>query len=292
MKFSNALDELVGKTNSLVYGRPGSGKTTFGLQHPGRVIVDPKEMGYMTILEEFQRDVPVITPATLDDYEDIIYEPERVIANLKQSLPKWQDYDVQSFIFENLNMVQEDLLGRPSRVSEKKQVLRKATGIMALPNSRDNRFTPGPKDYNVLSRNTKDLIRGIRAMPYNTLITVHAGIYDSEESPKGIATPDDQKIKEGFPNLYGQLKWVGGGLADFYFYMERKNIGNKLQYWAYPAPKGKYEGRSKIVKQLDLQINWTDKNLFNYLQGKLATGIERVREKEIKRAEAQEEKTT
>jgi hypothetical protein len=129
---------------------------------------------------------------------------------------------------------------------------------------------------------TKDFIRGIRAMPYNTLITVHAGLFDTEESPKGMTVQDGDKIKAGFPNLYGQLKWVGGGAADFYFHLERKLVGTNMQFWAHAQPHGKFEGRSKISRQLKAQINWTDKNLYTYLQGKVAAGIQKARESESK----------
>lgn len=55
MQFLTALENLESKLNSLVYSRPGGGKTTFGLQHPFPVIVDPGEQGYMTVVEPNDR---------------------------------------------------------------------------------------------------------------------------------------------------------------------------------------------------------------------------------------------
>ncbi len=275
MKYLTARKELVAKMNSLVYARPGAGKTTFGLQHPNPVIVDPREKGYMTVLEHKGLDIPVLEASTLDDYEDIIFTPDKVMDAFKEHNPEWKDYDYKTFIFENMNLIQEDILGKAGKSDPKtKEVIREAVGIMKLPNARDNKFTPGPKDFNVLSRTTKDLFRGIRNMPYHTVMTVHAGLGETEASPKGIDVPPSQKMYGGFPDLYGQLKYKGGGLCDFYFYLDRDKVGQSLRYVAYTMPHGKFEGRSKISKKLPSKIDWTDKNLYQIVMDKLTKALE------------------
>jgi hypothetical protein len=280
MKYLSAIEEIEGKLNSLAYARPGAGKTTFGLQHPNPVIVDPSERGYMTVLER-GFDVPVLHMESLDDIESIVYDTEREIALLKENKPKWKDYEPKSFIFENANLIQEDLLGKPSKIDPKtKKVIRPATGFMSLPNARDNRWTPGPKDFNVLGRTTKDIFRGIRNMTYHTLITVHAGLSETDDSPKGIDVPASQKRFGGYPDMYGQLKYKGGGLCDFYFYLDRDKQGRTLKYTAYTMPHGKFEGRSKIAKKLPPSIDWTDKSLFDIVLGKLNEAIKEAEEKQ------------
>lgn len=265
MKYLTAVEHLGKRCNTLAYSRPGAGKTTFGLQHPYPVIVDPGEQGYMTVLEGHP-DVPVLEIESIDDIEEVVFDTDDVMTEWKKHHVEWVDYPFQSFIFENLNLVQETILGKPSKVNpDTKEVIRPAEGIMKLPNSRDNRWTPCPMDFNVLSRKTTEVLKGIRNMPYHTLMTVHAGIFTDEESKKGIDVKESEKTKAGFPNMYGQFKWTGGGLADFYMYLERKVVGNKLQFIAHTRPYKKFEGRSKISKKLPSEINWTDKSLFDVL---------------------------
>lgn len=279
MQYLTAMTSLQHKVNSLVYSRPGAGKTTFGLQHPFPVIVDPGEQGYLTIVEGWD-DVPVLRINGEDDMEDIIFEPDNVMTEWKKHNPEFRDYPYKSFIFENFNLIQEEVLGKASKVEPvTKKVIREATGIMKLPNTRDNRETPGMKDFNVLQRKTKDLFKGIRNMPYHTLMTVHAGIFDTDESPKGLNVPDTDRIKAGYPNMYGQLKWTGGGLADFYFYLERQVTGGKLRYYAHSRPYKKFEGRSKMAKQLEAKIDWTDKSLFDHVMNKLSTALDKAKAK-------------
>jgi hypothetical protein len=277
VKYLTALEQLGAKLNSLVYARPGAGKTTFGLQHPYPVIVDPSEQGYMTVLET-GTDVPVLQMESLEDIEDIVYDTDKVMAAFKAAKPEWTDYPYQSFVFENMNLVQEDILGKPSKTNkETKEVLRPATGIMALPNTRDNKYTPGPKDFNVLGRTTKDIFRGIRTMPYHTVMTVHAGLSETEDSPKGIDVPASQKMYKGYPDLYGQLKWKGGGLADMYFFLERLMQGRDLKYFAYSRPHGKFEGRTKIASKIPSKIDWTDKSLFDIIMNILTKALAEVK---------------
>lgn len=273
MKYLTALENLEDKLNSLVYSRPGGGKTTFGLSHPYPVIVDPGEQGYQTVLEPHHRkhkDVPVIEIESYEDLEDVVYDTDKVMAEFQQAKPEWADYPYKSFIFENLNLLQELVLGKASKVDPTtKKIIRPATGIMALPNKRDVHDIPGMKDFNSLSRKTKDFFKGVRNMPYHTVLTVHAGLYESEESPKGLRVDPTEKILEGFPNLYGQLRWVGGGLVDLYMYLERRQVGNTFRYFAHTRPHKKFEARSKISSRLPTQIEWTDKSLFEFIKAKI-----------------------
>jgi hypothetical protein len=245
--------------------------------------VDPGEQGYMTVTEPSAReyaDVPVIEVESFEDIEDIVYDTKDVMDAYTKSKTFFLDYPYKSFIFENLNFVQEVTLGKASKVDgQTKKVIRPATGIMALPNTRDHREVPGPKDFNMLNRKTKDFFKGVRNMPYHTLLTVHAGLFENESSPKGIKADIDSKTYDGFPDLYGQLKWKGGGLVDFYFFLERKKVGNKLIYKAYSQPHGKYEGRSKIQSMLSGDIDWTDKSLFDIVHGKLTEALKKAKEK-------------
>lgn len=281
MKYLTALGNLSNKSNSLAYSRPGAGKTSFGLQHPYPVIVDPAEQGYLTVLEGWP-DVPVLEIESLEDIEDVVYEPEDVMACFIKHHPSWDNYPYGSFIFENVNLVQETILGKASKIDpETKKVLKPAEGIMASPNARDNREVPGPKDFNQLSRKTKDLFRGIRNMPYHTLVTVHAGLSETEESPKGIGVNESLKTYEGFPEVYGKLRYYLGGLCDFYFFLERTSIGNNLRYTAYTRPHKKYEGRSKIAKKLPVSIDWTDKSLFDIIMSQLNKALKEAKEKSI-----------
>jgi hypothetical protein len=281
VKYLSARENLSQKMNSLVYSKPGAGKTRFGLYHPGPVIVDPGEQGYMTILD-YGEDVPIFRVDSQDDVEAIVYYPEDEIARFKEAQPKFKDYEVGTFIFENLNFVQEAFLGQGSKTDpETKQIITPAKGIMKLPHTRQHSNTPVMKDYNVLQRATKGFFKGVRNMPYHTVMTVHAGLYETEESPKGIGSRDNpvseaDKEYAGFPNMYGQMKYTAGGLADFFFYLERVVRGGKLRYLAHTAPHGKFESRSKIASRLPASIDWTDKNIFDIVQGHLTKALEGV----------------
>jgi hypothetical protein len=282
MKYLSAAVNLKGRLNSLVYSKPGAGKTTFGLNHPGPVIVDPGEQGYLTITE-YGKDVPVLQVESQDDVEEIVYYPEDVMTRFKENVPKFKDYQYKTFIFENLNLIQEIFLGEGSKTDpETKKVVRSATGIMKFPHTREAAGTPGMKDFNVLQRATKGFFKGVRNMPYHTVMTVHAGWTETEESPKGISTkenPIDMSAKEwgGFPDMYGQMKYKSGGLADFYFYLKRVKMGGKLRYYAISWLDGKFEGRSKIASRLPGSIDWTDKNLYEIVQGHLTKALEGVK---------------
>jgi hypothetical protein len=277
VKYLSAVENLTSKLNSLVYSKPGGGKTTFALQHPWPVIVDPGEQGYMTVLESGQ-DVPVLQVESQDDVEEIVYYPDDIMAIFKEKVPKFKDYPYASFIFENCNFVQETFLGEGSKTDpETKKVIRPATGIMRLPHTREASGTPGMKDFNVLQRATKGFFKGVRNMPYHTVMTVHAGLNETEESPKGIDVPASEKDFAGFPDFYGQMKYKGGGLADFYFYLKRVKRGGKLQYFAYTEPDGKFEGRSKIASRLPGTIDWTGKNLFDIVQTHLDNALQEVK---------------
>ena len=274
MEFLSAKENLTGKLNSMVYSAPGAGKTLFLLQHPWPVIVDPGEQGYMTILE-MGFDVPVIQVASRDDLEEVVYYPDDVMAKLKEAQPKFKDYPYATFGFENMNLIQEAMLGEGSKTDPNtKKVTKPATGIMSLPHTREHSGTPSPKDFNVLQRATKGFFKGVRNMPYNTVMTVHAGLSETEESPKGIDVPASQKSYAGYPDMYGQMKYKSGGLADFYFYLKRVKRGGKLVYLAYTERVGKYEGRSKIASHLPGEIDWSNKNLFDIVQGYLTAALE------------------
>jgi hypothetical protein len=276
LKYLSARENLSQKMNSLAYSKPGAGKTLFGLQHPGPVIVDPGEQGYMTILEA-GFDVPVIHVDSQDDVEEVVYYPDDVMARLKDKVPKFKDYEYHTFLFENVNFAQELFLGSASKVDPTtKEVITEATGIMKLPHKRKVSVTPEIKDWGVLNRVTKGFFKGVRNMPYHTVITVHAGLLETEESPKGIDVPASDKEFGGFPDIYGQLKYKIGGLADFYFYLKRELMGGKLRYTAYSIPHGKFEGRSKIASKVPGAIDWTDKNLFDIVQGHLTEALEGV----------------
>jgi hypothetical protein len=237
----------------------------------------------MTVAEPHAReyaDVPVIEMESFEDIEDIVYDTDKVMASYAKEKTFWLDYPYASFIFENLNFVQEITLGKASKIdSVTKKVIRPATGIMALPNARDVREVPGMKDFNSLSRKTKDFFKGVRNMPYHTVLTVHAGLEETEESPKGMEVAPSEKQYAGFPNVYGKLKYVVGGLCDFYFFLERSRVGTSLKYHAYTRPHGKFEGRSKIASYLDSKIDWTDKSLYDIIQGKLNTALTKAKEK-------------
>jgi hypothetical protein len=276
LKYLSARENLSHKLNSLVYSKPGGGKTLFGLQHPGAVIVDPGEQGYMTVLE-MGFDVPVLQVDSQDEVEEIVYYPEDVMARLKDKVPKFKDYEYHTFVFENLNFVQEAFLGEGSKTDpDTKQIITPARGILALPHKREAGGTPAMKDFNVLQRSTKGFFKGVRNMPYHTVMTVHAGLSETEESPKGIDIPASEKDFAGFPDMYGQMKYKSGGLADFYFYLKRVKMGGKLRYTAHSEPTGKFEGRSKIASYLPGEIDWTDKNLYDIVQGRLAEALEGV----------------
>ncbi len=277
MEFLSAVENLTGKLNSLVYSKPGGGKTTFGLQHPGAVIVDPGEQGYLTVTE-FGRDFPVIQVKSLDDIEEVVYYPDSIMTKLKEAVPKFKDYEYHTFVFENINYVQELFLGQASKTDpDTKAVIRPATGIMKLPHSRKVPGTPEIKDWGVLSRLTKGFFKGVRNMPFHTVMTVHAGLSETEESPKGIDVPASEKDFAGFPDVYGQMKYKAGGLADFYFYLKRVKRGGKLQYMAYTVPDGKFEGRSKIASRLPGEIDWSNKNIYDIVQGHLTKALEEIK---------------
>lgn len=254
--------------NIMVYSYPGGGKTKFGLDFPGVVMVDCGEK-QATTAKARKINVPVLQPETYDDFRLIAQRPKDV---LSWRFGEAVAAETKSFLFDSSTTMQQLLMGRSALEAIRKdsEVIvpaQEATGVMSYPRKIPARERPDVHDFGTLIEQFRDIMDGIREMPYHTIITAHAKIDRTENSPRGLNAKEDEIERAGFPMLFGDLKYHADGLVDYFLYLERNKAG---QYIIHPVRTGtNFRARTRYAEVFDRQINWTDRNAFELLTQQL-----------------------
>ena len=254
--------------NILEQGLPGSGKTRLISDFPNPVLID-FDQGDLTI-QALGRKIPVLRPKNEDQIRAIIEDPEMVIEKVIQPTKDdegkhpFSDYIPETWGFDTFSTMQDLIMGEGPRkevdlgegvILDKKA----ATGILALPASRENASLPVWKDFNVFNARMRKMALNIKQMKYHTILAVHTAPSDQ------VAT-----IKDGWPMMVGQLRYQLGGLADFFLHL-KKDI-----YTIETQKIGIFHARNRIEHLLKDRIQWKEKNAFDILNEPLQKALEQV----------------
>jgi hypothetical protein len=242
---------LQDRLNLFIYGEPGSGKTHLLLGAPGIVLVDFEE-GSLTA-DGLGMNVPLLRPESWEDILRILEAPELVIEEIHK-IERFKDYEVKTWGFDSLTTMQRMLLGHAPRDATDTLPARKGKNIMGVARNRAKELTPSIEDYGILVAMLEQFMNAVRQMEYNTIITCHAEISETEASPKGLNV-DPSKVKfAGYPSVIGKLKYRIGGLADFFIRLETVRRGNELKYYAHCIQSEVWRARTKVANFLDAKI--------------------------------------
>lgn len=224
------------RLNVFVYGPPGSGKTQLGLTFPNPVLVDFED-GYLTAETMGLGNVPLLQPKTIEDLLPILENPGRIVAEIKEAC---DGYEPETFIFDSATTLQTMLMGRENRPKEP------GIGILARQRNRTAPNTPSVEDYKELNLMMTGFFNLTRQMAYHTVITAHACMQETEDSPKGLNVDQSRVRYKGLPVLTGKLAYSAGGLADMFIYMESKPKGDGTIHTAHLRTTGTYEARHRL----------------------------------------------
>ena len=271
-----------------LYGDGGCGKTKaiadFHLASQPIVLVTTETDGAIPLLTR-GIDAPVLMPETEDDFVAIVASPSMVVERVIQKMPGFEEYAPRVWAFDGIRSLQRVIFGASAR--DVRSVLggaitlpaQEGHGVLGLPGSR----TPGVPsnlDYRRLDLNMRNYVGGIEKMPYHTIITAHAE-RDYAIETKAQLTGDtqiDKLVARNFftyPSLEGfSLKYDLPALcSSFYLFLEE----NQNQY-TFKARKGAdYHARTRVAEVMSPgPVNWTNRNIYELLQGKIREAKEKL----------------
>jgi len=258
--------------NAFVYAYPGCGKTKFGLDFPYPCIIDCNERRHTTATS-LGRDVPVVRVESYEDIRAVVLNSE---AMFKEYFPGER---IETVIFETATGLQDLLMGEQALAEVRNSSgeivspSRPASGIMARPRRVPASERPDVHDFGTMMEQFRDIVDGIREMPQHTIVTAHARLARTEESPKGLIAPSDPKFKDieyaGYPILIGDLKYNIDGYFDLFLYLDLTKGGD---YRIHPTRSSNFRAKTRYAHQLKDTINWTNKNAFELLSALLGQG--------------------
>jgi len=254
--------------NVFVYSYPGCGKSKFGLDFPYPCIVDCNERRHTTATA-LGRDVPIIKPEGYDDLRAIVLNSE---ALFKDTFPGER---IETVIFETATGLQNLLMGEFSLREVKNtsgDILissKGATGILAHSRKVPASERPDVHDYGTMMEQFRDIVDGIREMPQHTVVTAHARLARTEDSPKGLGARQEDIEYAGFPILIGDLKYNIDGYFDLFLYLDVTKGGD---YRIHPVRSANFRAKTRYAHLLKDPINWTNKNAYETLNALLGQG--------------------
>ena len=245
--------------NVFLYSKPGGGKTYFllssyeehGTERRGPVIFDTDKGGVddTAIDMKLTGKVPII-PVGDDEGDKLLYAityPEEIV-EMVNAHEKFRDYEVTTFGFDTLSSGAEIILGN-SKISFGELDITKsipASGVMKIQRSRKS-GAPALGDYKANHSLLRIWLRKARELRYNTIITCHAGIEETEGS-KGKDGND--KEFEGSALLPGKLRYDAAKLVDHFFFMEQTPSG---AFITHTRPYKIWNARTRIRRFLQPQ---------------------------------------
>ncbi len=224
------------RLNVFAYGPAGAGKTWFALTFPNPVLVDFED-GSLTAETMGKGDIPMLQPSSYSDVQRILEAPDVVASEIADQC---NGYEVKTWIFDSATSMGVKLLGAPA--SE----WRDGYGLLSEQRNRTDPMSPTIEDYKLLNLEMVSFFNLVRQMPYHTVITAHAGLDRTEDSPKGLNVKEDKVRYSGFPILTGALKYGAGNLADLYIYMDTRPKGTDVAHFAHLRKIGSYNARHRL----------------------------------------------
>lgn len=277
--------------HAFIYGYPGCGKTKFisDFHNAGQNVAVVAGYNSSRTLELQGADCPIIVPSSMEELIAIVQMPEEVVAKVIQ--PVFPGYEVKTWAFDVLKDLQMIIFGDGA---SKQEVIfdgamtlpaSKGTGIMALPNARDDSGTPSNKDYRILDMRLRSLLRSIEKMQYHTIITAHAEKdYSPELVKKLTGDPKlDKDLKHdavmmGYPSLEGfsAKNDISGLAGEMLLYLESPK---GTEYFIYPKPTHNgFHARTQMAEHLPPRIDWSGKNAYELLT-KLISDVKQKKDK-------------
>ena len=241
-----------------VYSLPGGGKTRFILsaynaeENSGPVIFDTDARGVDATASDMgiAGKVPVFEISTDDDMILSCSYPERII-EMVHSDERFKDYQVTLFAWDTLSSMEDILMGETARQQKPTLPASPGSGIMATGRSRSDPFSPAMQDYKGMVGRTKSFLRKVRELPYSTIVTAHAVRAETEDSPRGLSVPAEQKTYATYPDLVGKNRYTAAKLMDGFFYMEHRG---KDQHYLYTIPRGGAHSRTRIEGKIPAEF--------------------------------------
>ena len=286
MKFRSSMSSIE-HHHIFAYGYPGSGKTKIARDYydalgPG-VISVTNEVSEATF-SNYGVDIPILEPETQDELRAIITMPEKVHEKIIVEQMGYDFPKIHTVLFDNLRMSQLMVFGEGARKEVKvfdgaiTLPAIKESGIMALPNKRDFAGLPSNKDYRFLDMEMRKIVDKIDRMPCHTIVTAHA---EEDFAPRtrlelsGIDTNSREGKKEfmetpkqysGYPSLEGfALKAdLAGLVSDLFLYL----FWDGTTYYVCPKPIKGFMARTRMAEVMPKQYNWTDKNMYKWIEEK------------------------
>jgi len=230
------------RLNVFAYGPAGSGKTRFSLTFPNPVLVDFED-GSLTAETMGKGHTPMLQPRTYEEVQRILEAPDAVASEIAAAC---DGYKVETWVFDSATSLNMLLLGSPESEWSK------GYGLL---NERRERphgpLAPSIEDYKILNLEMLKFFNLVRQMKYHTVITAHAKLDKTEDSPKGLNAPDSQVRYSGYPILTGDLKYGAANLADLTIYMEDANG----KYSAHLRRYKQWNARHRLGDGVDARID-------------------------------------
>ena len=294
MKFKKVEPKLNPNLHIFIYGFPGSGKDKFAadFHKAGQDIVLVTQENATTLQAE-GITCPQLQLENEDEIISVLEMPEKVISEVIQKQPGFENYVPKTWFFNNLRLIQRSIFGHHGRKQDTKVFdgaltleKKSAAGIMALPNSRDAQGVPANKDYRLLDERMRGVVTLIEQMPYNTIVSTHAEVGFTAETRKkltGDAKTDKNVPRDfnGWPALDGfSLKYdLPGLVGDFYIHLA---TADQERFIMYPKPTSMWYARNRIAKFMPKSLDWTDKNAYDEIMRRYKKAIEAVTKGEEK----------
>src|SRR5574338_694502 len=134
------------KTNWLLYGRSGSGKTHLSCTSPKPVVLSFGE-SETTVLVDFP-DIPVIQAD--EQVMAAVIEESDYVWSTAFSGTRFEGYVPETIVADSATMLAQDLMGKPNVYGENHKLQSKGCGIMAIDRNRAD-DAPALEDYKILN---------------------------------------------------------------------------------------------------------------------------------------------
>ena len=237
------------------YSYPGGGKTAFGLSayyeregaRGGPVFFDFDMRGVDATAADLglSGKIPVFS---LKTEEEMIYScsyPQEIVKTVNAD-PKFKDYKVEVFVYDTVSSMEDSIMGEGARPQGDLLPASSGFGLMKKQRTRDGIFEPALGDYKALHNRTLAFLRRVREMEMHTIVTCHAGRFETHDSPRGLSVPPELKKFGTFPGINGQNKYTVAKLHDFFLFMEAK--GGK--FLTYTQSQSDFQARTRLRSKL------------------------------------------
>jgi hypothetical protein len=191
------------------------------------------EEGHLTAKTMGKGDVPLLQPRSYEEVQRILEAPDVVASEIAEAC---DGYKVETWIFDTATGTERRWMGSP------KTEWSEGYGLLGESRNRVHELCPTIEDYKILNVEMVKFFRLVRQMPYHTVITAHAGLDRTPDSPRGLNVPDSRISLAGYPVLTGSLKYAATNLADLSMYMEQV----RGTFTSYLVPTKKFNAKHRL----------------------------------------------